>query len=204
MRTCPGTSCAGNRRQPVLRARLSTNKSAGTLEEFEVVAWPEAATRPDGDRTRLDLSRAHPFARWSGGCAFQPSSAYRSTLSESSTSVVGLILLAVLLLATFVAASAAASGDRPPCRSGVAVGVVAGAWGAGRDPRRRPALHADEAAGMPQRGDGLMREGVTTWCQRVRQVDDPIGGVAMPIAVIMAMPSTWWSPPASTSVRARW
>ena len=56
-------------------------------------------------------------------------------------------------------AAAAAPGDRQPRRSGAAAGPAAGAGRAGRDPRRRPALHPRRGRGVPQRGDGPGADG---------------------------------------------
>ena len=48
----------------------------------------------------------------------------------------------------------AAPGDRQPGRPAAAAGPAARARRAGRDPRRRPALHRRRGGGVPQRGDG--------------------------------------------------
>ena len=56
-------------------------------------------------------------------------------------------------------APAAASGDREPRRPPGAARPAARAWRAGRDPRRRPALHPRRGRGVPQRGDGPAADG---------------------------------------------
>ena len=61
-------------------------------------------------------------------------------------------------------APAAARGDRQPGRSRAAAGAAASARRAGRDPRRRAALHARRGRGVPQRDDGAAADGAGRGC----------------------------------------